>query len=348
MRKTELLEEKEELLAEKDRQITTLKAQMSLVEEKLTQLSAQQQQQFAELEAMRKAQEDSIHGQEVHIEKLQATHSNKQQADKKQINKQQLKNQQDRVTQPVSASPMHHAAERQQSTVQPFAVKSSDIKQQVRDAVGNNVWFCLQPASQKDFQAAYKHAQVARSNGPDEQIDDYSEAGIRLSNVVEREVLHPFFDGLHSFLISQGIASQAITAVGGIELSVMQRPQAQTIGMIAPLIADQWRAFAPGQLSKRSRPEADVSIVQVKAPDRVSKRDRTLITQFLNQWEHPMASCLSKKGRQAASSLEQISKLRTIAAHPESFLCLWQYRLMHKLIAGQDGKGGLFRQIFVK
>ena len=301
--KDELIEEKDELLTEKDRQISTLKAQMSLLEEKLTQLSAEQQQQFAELEAARQAQENSIQGQEAHIEQLQV-----------------------QVIQPVSAAP---------------SLTTTDIKQQVRDAIGDNVWFCLQPASQKDFQAAYKNYQMASSGGPDAHIDDYSEAGVRLSSAVEREVLYPFFADLSSFL-----RSQQVTSIGSLPLSVTQQPTEQTLSMIPPLIADQWRSFPPGQLSVRSLPEEGAKIVQVKAQGRVSASDRALITQFLGQWEHPMASCFSTKGRQAASSLDQISKLRNIAIHSESFLYLWQYDLLHQLIAGKGGKGGLFRQIF--
>ncbi|MEL7360375.1 MAG: hypothetical protein AAFN40_28085, partial [Cyanobacteria bacterium J06560_6] len=71
-----------------------------------------------------------------------------------------------------------------------------------------------------------------------------------------------------------------------------------------------------------------------------------LLSQFFDQWEHPMAACFGHKGRQAASSLDQISKLRNIAAHGESFLYRWQYELLHQLIAGSSGKGGLLRQLF--
>ena len=303
MRKDELIEEKDELLIEKDRQITTLKAQISLLEEKITQLSAEQQHQFAELEAARKAQEDSIQGQEAHIEKLQV-----------------------QAVQPMSVA---------------VSLSSAEIKQQVREALGDNVWFCLQSASQKDFQAAYKNYHIASTGGPDAHIDDYSEAGIRLSNTVEREVLYPFFQDLYSFLISQ-----KVNAIGSIPLSVIQQPSQQTLSLMPPLLADQWRSFAAGQLSLRSLPADGANVVQVKANEQISAGDRALLTQFLGQWEHPMASCLSTRGRQAASSLDQISKLRNIAIHSESFLYLWQYELLHQLVAGKGGSGGLFRQIF--
>ena len=309
IKKDELIEEKDALIAEKDRQITALKAQIGLLEETITQLSVEQQQQFAELEATVKAQEDSIQGQEAHIEKLQI-----------------------QVVSPDAATP---------------ALSSADIKQQVRDAVGDSVWFCLQEISQKDLQAAYKNYQAASTGGPDAHIDDYSQAGVRLSNAVEREVLYPFFHDLRSFLVAQ-----KVTSIGGLATAAMQaRPSEQisgeqTLAMIPPLLAEQWRSFPPGQLSVRSLPDSGVKIVQVKANSRVTASDRALITQFLGQWEHPMATCFSQKGRQAASSLDQISKLRNIAVHAESFLYQWQYDLLHQLIAGKDHKGGLFRQIF--
>ena len=294
--KTQVLIKQEELLTEKDRQIHTMKAQIKLLEEKITQLSAEQQQQFAALKTEMQAQESTISGQEAQIEQLQVH---------------------------VSNVPLPNA---------------DDIKQQVREAVGDNVWFCLQPASQKDLQVAYKNDQMIHASTPDATIADYSEAGIRLSATIEREVLTSFFQSLYPFLLGN-----SLSAIGGITLS----PATQyTLSMLPPLLATQWRSVKPGQLSQRDRPEGGVKMVKVKAGEKVSERDRILLAQFLEQWEHPMASCLSHKGRQAASSLDQISKLRNIAVHGESFLYRWQYELMHQLIAGKQGKGGLLRELF--
>ena len=215
---------------------------------------------------------------------------------------------------------------------------AATLKQQVQAAISSDVWFCLQPASQKDLLSAYKSDQLINKNGPDAHIADYSEAGLRLSFTVEREVLTPFFADLNSFLRQSGA-----TEVGGITFSPGRK---YTLGMMPSLLADQWRSFKSGELSLRALPESGVTIVQVRSRGQVSGRDRDLVSQFLNQWEHPMATCFSQKGRQAASSLDQISKLRNIAAHGESFLYRWQYDLLHQLIAGKDSKGGLLRQIF--
>ncbi len=294
--KTQLLIRQEELLAQKDAQIATIKAQMALLEEKITQLSGEQQAQLAALKSEMKVQESTIQGQEAQIERLQVQ---------------------------VSPMPMPSAA---------------NIKQQVREAVGDSVWFCLQSASQQDLLAAYKNDQLISISGSDANIADYSEAGIRLSFAVEREVVAPFFTDLYDFLLGEGV-----TEIGGVLLGPNSK---YTIGVMPLLLAEQWRSFQTGQLSVRSHPEAGVSMVKVSAKGRVSGRDRQLLNRFLAQWDHPMSACFSEKGKQAASSLDQISKLRNIAAHGQSFLYRWQYELLHQLIAGKDGKGGLFRQIF--
>ncbi len=294
--KNQLMMKQTALLSEKDRQISTMKAQIELLEEKITQLSAEQQQQFAALKTEMHEQETAILDQEAHIEQLQVQ---------------------------VSSVPISTAA---------------DIKQQVRDAIGDGVWFCLQTESQQDLQAAYKNAQLIYTSSPDASIADYSEAGMRLSAAIEREVLTPFFQAIYSYLDEHGVSK-----LGDITLGPAKQYQ---LSMMPPLLAPQWRSVQSGQLSARKRPESGVKMVKVKGASQLSERDRTLINQFLAQWEHPMALCLCQKGGQAASSLDQISKLRSIAVHAESFLYRWQYELLHQLIAGKKGKGGLLRQLF--
>ena len=302
--KTQLLIKKDELLAEKDGQIATMKAQVELLEEKITHLSAEQQRQFAALEAERQMQESDIQGQEAQIEQLQVQASRPS----------------------LSAS------------LSGSSLSAADVEQQVRGAVGDSVWFGLQVASQKDLQAAYKNYQLVQTGGPDAHIDDYSEAGIRLSLAVEREVLTPLFTDLSDFLRAQGITE--------VEAVPLEPTGQQALGRVPPLLAEQWRSFSPGLLMQRSQPDGGVKMVKVTDQGQVSSSDRALLSQFFAQWDHPMASCFSQKGRQAASSLDQISKLRAVAAHRERFLYQWQYELLHQLIAGKAGKGGLLRRIF--
>lgn len=319
--KTQLIIKKDELIEEKDAQIATMKAQIELLEEKIAQLSAEQQQQFADLKTELKAQEDTIQGKEAHIEKMQVQATSVTDAAADDIHIQQ-----------TGAKQTNH--------------EQNSLEQAVRTAVGDGVWFCLQAESQKDLQAAYGHYRTSHTSGPDAHIIDYSEAGDRLSSVIAREVLVPFMTDLSAFLRGRGI-----TTIGGILLSDRQ---SYHLALLPPLLADQWRSFSPEQLAKQfsaadttpTLANSGVKVVKVKAKGQISEDDRALLTQFLGQWEHPMSKCFSQKGRQAASSLDQISKLRGIATHPQSFLYQWQYELLHQLITGKSNKGGLLRQIF--
>jgi single-stranded-DNA-specific exonuclease len=304
--KNQLLIKKDELLAEKDAQISTMKAQIDLLEEKITQLSAEQQQQFAALETELQSQETTIQGQEAQIEQLQIQANSRASS--------RLSNR---------AVPLPSAA---------------NIQQQVRAAIGDSVWFCLQAASQKELQAAYKNYQTIDTGGPDAPVADYSAAGIRLCAALQHEILTPFLGDLDEFLQSR----EKSFATDGLAMGAL----APTLGMLPALLADQWRSFAPGQLAMRSLPESGVEMVKVSAPQAISSSDRQLLSQFFDQWEHPMATCFSQKSRQAASSLDQISKLQIIATQSNSFLYQWQYELLHLLIAGKAGKGGLLRQLF--
>ncbi len=329
--KNQLLIKKDELLAEKDAQIMTLKAQIELLEEKISQLSIEQQQQFAALETERKTQEHAIQGQEDAIEQLQG----------EQVQGQQLQV-------PDGGEVQDHCASSSNSSLDAVLsapLSATEINQQVRATVGDGVWFCLQAASQKDLLAAYKNYQITYAGQP-ANIADYSESGIRLGAAVEREVLIPFFGALYDFL-----RSRSITDIGGIPLGP---DRFYSLDRLPSLLADQWQSFSPEQLALQisaedahsPTTEESIKVIKVKAPNKITGDERALITQFLGQWEHPMASCFSQKGRQAASSLDQISKLCTIAANRERFLYQWHYELLHQLIAGKQNKGGLFRQVF--
>lgn len=305
--KTQLLMKQDELMAEKDSQIATMKAQIELLEEKITQLSASAQEQFASLETERQAQEDAIQGQEAEIKQLQL-----------QVNRAPL--------------PDGEVVEA------PSLSLSADMKQQVRKAVSDGVWFCLQAASQKDLQVAYQNYQQVYTDGPEARVEDYSAAGNRLASVVNREVAVPFFEALQAFL-----SAQRLSQIGEVRLGVTQ---GYRLAMMPPLLAEQWRTFSADQLSQRSLSKKGVGTVSAKAPASVSDGDRELLQQFLTQWEHPMATCLIEKHRQAASSLGQIGQLHQIATQPGRCLYRWQYELLYQLIAGSTQKGGLLREVF--
>lgn len=296
--KDELLAEQHELLKEKDSQIATLNQQIQILEDKITQLSEEKQTAFQELQTELKQQQAAIANQEAHIVQLQT--------------------------------------EQPRRTVPPPAPQL--IKQEVRKALGDSVWFCIQSDSQKDFCTAYRTYHMLQSEGADPDIADYSEAGIRLSFTVEREVMQPFFTDLYDFIRLEGISE-----IGGITLGPNQK---YTLGMMPSLLADQWRTLKRDALMQPQEVSEKQLYRTFKNSNSLNRRDLDLLTEFFEQWEHPMAICFGEKGKQSAASLDQISRLRNIAAHGESFLYEWHYQLLRHLIVGGSNRRGLFRQIY--
>ncbi len=296
--KDDLLAEKDQLLTEKDGQIANLHQQIQILEDKITQLSTEKQTAFQALQTELQQQQVAIADQEAHIVQLQT--------------------------------------EKPQRTIPPPA--PSVIKQEVRNVLGDSVWFCIQPDSQKDVCAAYRNHHMLQSDGADPDIADYSEAGIRLSFAVEREVMQPFFLDLYDFVRLEGVST-----MGSIELG----PQSKYhLGMLPPLLAEQWQTLDREALTQQQTVPDKQLYRSMKTKNKLSSRERELLMEFLDQWEHPMAVCFGKKGKQSAASLDQISHLRNIAAHGESFLYEWHYTLLHQLVVGNANRRGLFRQIY--
>ena len=296
--KTQLLMEKDELLSEKDSQIETLSQQVALLEQKLSQLSTEQQQQFQILQTERQQQETAIQDQEAHITQLQSQMSQ-------------------------SSDPLPDPKE---------------IKRLVRESVGDTVWFCLQSRSQKDLCVAYKNHLLIQIEGPDAQLADYSEAGLRLSFTVEREIIQPLFQDLYEFLLTNGGPE-----IAGLQLSPQKK---YTVGTLPPLLAEQWSSFNTVALQHRQMTPEHELYVNVSSGYAVTSRDRALFGQFLDQWDHPMMQWFNASTAAAASTLDQISKLRNIAAHAEHFLYQWQFDLLRNRVIGSEAQRGLFQEIY--
>ena len=296
--KTQLLMEKDELLSEKDSHIETLNQQVGLLEQKLSQLSTEQQQQFQILQTELQQQKTAIQDQEAHITQLQAQLS--------------------------------------QSSHPP--PDPQEIKRLVQESVGDPVWFCLQPRSQKDLCVAYKSHTLIHTQEPDAQLADYSEAGLHLSFTIEREIIQPLFQDLYDFLLTNGGAE-----IGGLQLNPQKK---YTLGMLPPLLAEQWSSFNSAALQQCQAVPENELYVNVSSGYSVTSRDRTLISQFLDQWEHPMVQWLNTSTSAAASTVDQISKLRNIAAHAENFLYEWQFDLLRNRVIGSEGERGLFQEIY--
>ncbi|MEO0867251.1 MAG: single-stranded-DNA-specific exonuclease RecJ [Cyanobacteria bacterium J06642_11] len=299
MHKDELLAEKDELLAEKDSQITKLSQQIQILEDKITQLSEEKQTAFQELQTELQQQQAAIANQEAHIVELQ--------------------------TQP----PRRQAP----------PPDANEIKDEVRQLLGEGVWFCMQSDSQKDLCAAYRQAHMLSSNGADPDIADYSEAGARLCRAVERDVVAPFFSDLYDFVRLEGLSTMA-----GIELGTHQH---YTLGMMPVLLlAEQWRTLKQEALGQPQTVPDQQLYYTFKTAVTLRDRDRNLLVEFFEQWEHPMAACFSQKSKQAAASLDQIFHLQQIAVHRDRFLYEWHYALLRQLVVGGNKRRGLFRQIY--
>ncbi|MFE4108698.1 single-stranded-DNA-specific exonuclease RecJ, partial [Almyronema epifaneia S1] len=212
------------------------------------------------------------------------------------------------------------------------------LRQEVRAAVGDAVWFCLQAKSQKDLYAAYKHQVMLQAEKSATSPADFSEAGLRLSFAVEREVIQSFFGDLYQFLCTEGGPE-----IGGLQLGSQKK---YTLGMLPSLLADQWRSLKISALN-HPVPVPEASLYGTsRANSPMSQGDRDRLQQFLSQWENPMAIWLQNQPTEAAAYIDQIAKLRNLAAHAESCLYQWQYELLQLLVIGQAEQPGLFQSIY--
>ena len=228
-----------------------------------------------------------------------------------------------------------HIAALQSQLPRQVSLDPQTIRQQVRQAVGDKIWYCLSKPSQKDLYNAYKHQALIAADGEDNPLADYSEAGLRLGFVVEREVLQPFFADLYRFVLEQGI-----TELGGVALG----PQGKyTLGMLPPLLAESWKTLRDGVLKQASRPAKPYSTHKSTA---LGRADRERLAAFLAQWDHPGAAWMAAPGGAAASWIDQISRLRNLAAHAESPLLPWHYALLRDRVLGSTEQPGLIQKMY--
>jgi single-stranded-DNA-specific exonuclease len=215
------------------------------------------------------------------------------------------------------------------------------IRRQVKSKVGETIWSSLDQRSQKDLYFAYKNHEIIRSEGFTAQIADYSEAGLRLGFAVEREIIHPFFKSLHQFLLTNGGSDE----IGGVMLGNRKK---YTLGMLPPLIAAQWYSFRDDALKRSSESDEDDLYCMVSFGKQVSQSDRQKLETFLSRWKHPLAEWFNTGAIAAASAIDQINKLRNIAAHAESSLYQWQFEILDALVIGSETQNGIFREIYSK
>lgn len=232
-----------------------------------------------------------------------------------------------------------HIATLQQQMTQPTpALDPKEIKRSVRSAVGDKIWYCLQPESQKDLYAAHKHVALTATSRSDLQLADYSKAGIRLGLTVNREIIQPWFEDLAAFLAQKG-GSQ----LGGITFASGRR---YPTSMAAPLLANQWTSVRSQSLIEKTYPGDDRVYFTTRPKQKLSRGDRTLFSDFLEQWEHPVGQWLRTQPKEAATYLDQIGQFHAHATHKSHPLHLWAFDRMQQLAIGGEQTGGIFQNVY--
>lgn len=311
--KNQLLEQKKKLLTEKDQQISTLNQKIEQLSQELNQ-TQEQQEQLRSLQTELQQRQATLQDYENQITQLQV-----------QVEVEKTFAKESTAPKPVRKAELEKN-------------NPKDPKQQARKQFGNNHWLKLNPHSQRDLATAFKHQLTIQSEFTLDSIADYSEAGLRLGFVVEREVIQPFFKHLHQYVLTNGGTDE----IGGITLRARKK---YTLGMLPPLLTAQWYSFRETVL-KGDRPHADEDLYCTIQFDTVNQKDRNTVKNFLRQWEHPVAQWLLHQEIGAASAIDQINKLRNIAAHADSPLQDWQYDLLQALVMGNESQRGIFQEIY--
>ena len=238
----------------------------------------------------------------------------------------------------VQSQAAHIETLQQEMTRPVVTLDPKAIKRTVRSEVGDKIWFCLQTDSQKDLYAAYKQVALMLAEGDDGANADYSAAGKRLGLVVEREVVQPWLEDLHHFVLSQGAA-----AIGGLKLAAGRQ---YSLAIAPPLLAAQWSSLRSAALTRTTCPPDDQLYASTSAQSPLSQADQMLMADFFEQWEHPMSRWCQADPAAVAAYLDQISQVNRLAAQTTAPLYGWAYEIMRGLIVGTDDTPGLFQQIY--
>jgi single-stranded DNA-specific DHH superfamily exonuclease len=216
------------------------------------------------------------------------------------------------------------------------SLKPDEIKQLIRMRLGDGVWSRLDQRSQKDLLAAYKQYYAIQADPAIATPPDYSDLSLRLCSVMEREVIQPFFKQTHQFLLSNGARNE----IAGIPLRARKK---YTLGMLPPLLAEQWQTFNDDALNSHDAPVTDDLYCTLTGS--VSEDDRQSVEMVLQQWDHPLARWL-RSHDDIASAIAQIDKLLSVAADAESCLYEWQFERLQALVMGSERQPGILREIY--
>jgi hypothetical protein len=225
-------------------------------------------------------------------------------------------------------------------------VDIEQVKLEIIDKIGNSVWNRLAHASRKELCDAYRQYKLVNSESFTAEITDYSLAAMGLGLVAEREIMNPFCQSFYQFLINhQNVTNQIAERKFEVGRVVFKQRGKYTLGSLPSLLSEEWEAYRRDGLERENCPEPPILYQRVSWGADVSDRDRQLIKQFLQKWQHPLSNWLAK-GETAASLIDQISDLRNRAAHHEPILYLWQFKILWLIMIGGKNKKGILKEIY--
>lgn len=220
------------------------------------------------------------------------------------------------------------------------------VKLEIIDKLGNSVWNRLAHASRKELCHAYRQYKLVNAESFTAEITDYSLAAMGLGLVAERELMNPFCKSFYQFLINNQNVNNQIAErkfeVGGV---VFKQRGKYTLGSLPCLLSEQWETYRRDALDMENCPHSPLLYQRVSWRTEVSDRDRQMVKQFLQKWQHPLSKWLAQ-GETAASLIDQISDLRNRAAHHEPILYLWQFKTLWLIMVGGKTKKGILKEIY--
>ncbi|MGK7924858.1 MAG: hypothetical protein AB4290_06305 [Spirulina sp.] len=226
----------------------------------------------------------------------------------------------------------------------PKNIDREESIQKVQEKIGNMAWSQLTRFSQKKLCDSYTRYQSILQSFTVMQ-DDYSEAGLGLCLASERELVDPFFKNIYRFLLRE--YSELANEYRAFELGgmIIKKHKKYTLGNLPALLSFQWDTFKREALAQTDRPGEDWMYHTVFFGNKVSDRDRQIVTCFLQQWEHPLAKWMLA-GEKSASAIDQIRQLRNRVPHHDDIFYKWQFERFWCLLLGGRTKKGILAEIF--
>ncbi|NMF85959.1 single-stranded-DNA-specific exonuclease RecJ [Nodosilinea sp. P-1105] len=244
----------------------------------------------------------------------------------------------------ISASAPAHTPD-PTATAEPTApANPKALEPQVRQAVGDQTWFCLSAATHTDLCRACHHQDLVQNSAQDTRHVDYSAAASHLMYALERELWQPLVVGVTQY--GQDTQDNDMVALAD---GLNQAPSGE---VLPPLLSESWQALSAKALKAVGKPRKDLH-QRVDADDAaplpfpIEATHRVLLDEFLQGWDHPMGRWLTAAHDEAASSLAQVFQLGQLALAEDKILRQWQYQWLQQLLLGGGRQGkGILQKIF--